>query len=96
MKRFRSGILALSMILAVAVMCFANAGFAAESRLIDVGLWYGSTAASWTTLRSDTDFRVCVTRRRAGDIGLTKAIGLDGSKMYEFRFTTARGTACGR
>lgn len=79
------------MILAVAVMCFANAGFAAESRLIDVGLWYGSTAASWTTLRSDTDFRVCVTRHRAGDIGLTKAIGFDGSKMYEFPLYDSAG-----
>ncbi len=59
----------------------------AEHRLIDVGIYYGKLSPSWTELTTEDSFVLRIDKEPAGDIGSTKAIGLDGteSSFYHLR-----------
>lgn len=93
MPRGRRRCLRLTALLIAVFLAFGAGAAFAESRLIDVGLWYGKLSPTWVELVSAAPFRVVVTKHAAGDIGATKAVGLDGSRAERFALTDVEGNA---
>lgn len=74
-----------------AVFVLFGVGSFAESRFIDVGLWYGRLSPTWVTLESDEPYHVVIMKERAGEIGKTKANGRNGDKRLSFPLLQASG-----
>lgn len=65
----------------------------AETRLLDVGLWYGRLSPTWVELRSEIPYRLVVSPYFSGDIGTTEAVGRDGDHVRTLALTQSSGEA---
>lgn len=86
----RSGLLFLLFV--VFVFSGVEAAFA-ESRYIDVGLWYGKLSPTWVTLESEEPYCAVIMRENTGNIGKTAAVGRDGAKRISLPLYDGSGNA---
>lgn len=92
-RRALSALVIASLLLILAAFGFLGFAEERESRLIDVGIYYGKMSPDWTNLSGDDPFWLFITPEKAGKIGNTDAVGRDGRRFARLVLTERSGDA---